>query len=60
MKDMRNTRNDWTTAYKKKEPLRLVALSDGLFATVLTLLALDLRVPETLSSSGGTIPIFMK
>ena len=31
------------------EPLRLVALSDGLFATVLTLLVLDLRLPDALS-----------
>ncbi len=57
---MRNTRNDPTTAHKKKEPLRLLALSDGLFATVLTLLVLDLRVPETVSFSGGTIHVFVK
>lgn len=38
-----------------KAPDRLLALSDGLFATVLTLLVLDLRIPEAISSSGGNI-----
>jgi len=38
-----------------KEPLRLIALSDGLFATVLTLLVLDLKVPETVAGASGTV-----
>ena len=37
------------------EPVRLVALSDGLFATVLTLLVLDLRLPGT-PAGGSTDP----
>ena len=43
-----------------KEPARLLALSDGLFATVLTVLVLDLRVPEALSVSGSSIDDFIK
>ena len=43
----------------KKEPARLLALSDGLFATVLTVLVLDLRAPNALSAS-GTIGDFIK
>ena len=38
-----------------KAPDRLLALSDGLFATVLTLLVLDLRIPEAINSSNGNI-----
>jgi uncharacterized membrane protein len=45
---------------KRKEPLRLVALSDGLFATVLTLLVLDLRIPDALNVSGGNPMTFIK
>ncbi len=43
-----------------KEPLRLIALSDGLFATVLTLLVLDLRGPDALDADGGNITVFVK
>jgi len=43
-----------------KEPLRLVALSDGLFATVLTLLVLDLRIPEVLNAGSGNMTTFFK
>ncbi|HTP02459.1 MAG TPA: TMEM175 family protein [Anaerolineales bacterium] len=43
-----------------KEPQRLVALSDGLFATVLTLLVLDLRIPDALVDQGGNIETFIK
>ena len=32
------------------QPLRLVALSDGVFATVLTLLVLDLKLPDLVQS----------
>ncbi len=39
----------------KKEPVRLIALSDGLFATVFTLLVLDLKIPEALNSHGGNV-----
>jgi uncharacterized membrane protein len=45
---------------RMKEPVRLIALSDGLFATVLTLLVLDLRVPETFNVTGNTIELFIK
>ena len=45
---------------QKREPLRLLALSDGLFATVLTLLVLDLRIPEALGSDGGSMTAFVK
>jgi uncharacterized membrane protein len=43
-----------------REPIRLLALSDGLFATVLTLLVLDLRLPETLSGPGLTPAGFLR
>jgi uncharacterized membrane protein len=43
-----------------REPLRLVALSDGLFATVLTLLVLDLRVPEALTADSGNVTTFIR
>ena len=43
-----------------KEPLRLIALSDGLFATVLTLLVLDLRIPEGLNVAGGNMTTFAR
>ena len=45
---------------REKETLRLIGLSDGLFATVLTLLVLDLRIPDVLGSSDGNINIFVK
>lgn len=45
---------------EKKEPLRLLALSDGLFATVLTLLVLDLRIPETLNVDGDGTAAFVR
>lgn len=38
----------------------MLALSDGLFATALTLLVLDLRIPEALSSSDGHPLVFVK
>jgi uncharacterized membrane protein len=43
-----------------KEPVRLVALSDGLFATVLTLLVLDLRIPDAVNASGVDQMAFVK
>lgn len=45
---------------KAKEPARLLALSDGLFATVLTLLVLDLRLPDAVSGSNGNMETFVK
>jgi uncharacterized membrane protein len=45
---------------QRKEPVRLIALSDGLFATVLTLLVLDLRLPDTLSAQTGNLTVFLK
>jgi uncharacterized membrane protein len=50
---MKETRVRKTPLTRGKEPLRLLALSDGLFATVLTLLVLDLRIPEALNTPGG-------
>jgi uncharacterized membrane protein len=35
------------------EPTRLIALSDGLFATVLTILVLDLKLPELAQSASN-------
>jgi TMEM175 potassium channel family protein len=49
-----------TEAAKIKEPLRLVALSDGLFATVLTLLVLDLRIPDAIHADPGGMAVFLK
>lgn len=43
-----------------KEPIRLVALSDGLFATVLTLLVLDLRIPDALNTNIVSTMAFVK
>ncbi len=37
-------------------PVRLISLSDGLFATVMTLLVLDLRTPASLGN-GGSDPV---
>ena len=44
----------------EKETRRLIGLSDGLFATVLTLLVLDLRIPDLLSSGDGNPNTFLK
>ena len=44
----------------KKEPIRLVSLSDGLFATVLTLLVLDLRIPDALGGQSGDPTAFLR
>ena len=41
-------------------PARLLALSDGLFATVLTLLVLDLRLPEAFSGQGLSPSDFLR
>ncbi len=51
---------DTPSSLRRKEPVRLVALSDGLFATVLTLLVLDLRLPDTLSAQTGDLTVFLK
>jgi uncharacterized membrane protein len=42
-----------TNLFPGKEPVRLLTLSDGLFATVLTLLVLDLRIPDALNAAGN-------
>jgi uncharacterized membrane protein len=49
-----------TSLDPEKETRRLIGLSDGLFATVLTLLVLDLRIPDVLSSSDGNPNTFLK
>jgi uncharacterized membrane protein len=38
----------------------MMALSDGLFATVLTLLVLDLRVPEAITADSGNMTAFIR
>ena len=58
MKSMR--KDGFEGASSRKESARLLALSDGLFATVLTVLVLDLRVPETLSTSASNIQDFIR
>jgi len=57
---MKSSRKDFEGEVERKEPGRLLALSDGLFATVLTVLVLDLRVPEAFSFSGSSIEDFIK
>ena len=57
---MKETRVRKTLFTREKEPLRLVALSDGLFATVLTLLVLDLRIPDGLNIAGGDMTSFIR
>ena len=49
-----------TEIAKREEPVRLVALSDGLFATVLTLLVLDLRIPDAIHAEAGGMAVFLK
>jgi len=44
---------------QERETSRLIALSDGLFATVLTLLVLDLRMPAEGTSAGVTIASYI-
>jgi uncharacterized membrane protein len=41
-----------------KEPVRLIALTDGLFATVLTILVLDIRLPQPQSSGSVLDTLF--
>jgi len=57
---MKEQRVRKTVIARAKEPARLLALSDGLFATVLTLLVLDLRIPEGLITAGGDITAFAR
>jgi uncharacterized membrane protein len=57
---MKANRDHKTTVTEGKEPVRLISLSDGLFATVLTLLVLDLRIPEALNVYGGNVSTFVK
>lgn len=45
---------------RRKEPARLLALSDGLFATVLTLLVLDLRIPDAVSGQAVNVHTFLQ
>jgi uncharacterized membrane protein len=47
-------------ATNEKASLRMIGLSDGLFATVLTLLVLDLRIPDALSSGYGNVNLFLQ
>ena len=57
MKEKRQQKPD---LMKENENLRLIGLSDGLFATVLILLVLDLRIPDVLSSGDGNIDTFIR
>ncbi len=52
MNDNQERNPDWAVG---REPLRGTNLSDGVFATVLTLLVLDLRIPGTLSAGNGNM-----
>jgi uncharacterized membrane protein len=47
---MKETRVRKTSSAQGNKPHRLVALSDGLFATELTLLVLDLRLPDAINT----------
>jgi uncharacterized membrane protein len=57
---MKTNQERTTIVTEGKEPVRLIALSDALFATVLTLLVLDLRIPEALNTDGGTSTAFVR
>jgi uncharacterized membrane protein len=57
MKDNRERKFNLTPG---KEPLRLIALSDGLFATVLTVLVLNLGIPQTLNAGSMNPMVFIK
>lgn len=57
---MKKAQDQITTVAEDKGPLRLIGLSDALFATVLTLLVLDLRIPETLTANGANVNTFVK
>src|SRR5512140_498479 len=57
---MKEKREPKTSLRRGKEPLRLLALSDGLFATVLTVLVLDLRIPDTLTVNTGNMAEYVK
>jgi uncharacterized membrane protein len=57
---MKNNRELKPIIAHGKEPLRLLALSDGVFATVLTLLVLDLRIPDALNVDGGNTITFIR
>jgi uncharacterized membrane protein len=57
MKTKREPKQDLT---KETRPVRLIGLSDGLFTTVLTLLVLDLRIPDALSAGNGDINTFVQ
>jgi uncharacterized membrane protein len=60
VKEISMRRREQTLSVGSKQPQRLVALSDGLFATVLTVLVLDLRNPDVLVAQGGAVPAFVK
>ena len=57
---MKENRTPRRIQRRAKEPARLLTLSDGLFATVLTLLVLDLRIPEALNAAGGNTTTFAR
>jgi uncharacterized membrane protein len=50
---MSNEQRPFSFQIEGDEPQRLLALSDGLFATVLTILVLDLKLPELAQSAGS-------
>jgi uncharacterized membrane protein len=61
MKDnMKAKHQQKSESINEKEPQRLIGLTDGLFATVLTLLVLDLRLPDALISGNWDLHTFLK
>jgi uncharacterized membrane protein len=58
--DVKVTMYRKTPLKEPRQPVRMLALSDGLFATVFTVLVLDLRIPEALSADGGEASSLVK
>lgn len=55
MENMEAAREPKFVKNTPQDPSRLIGLSDGVFATVLTLLVLDLRVPEIFNARAGDV-----
>jgi TMEM175 potassium channel family protein len=57
---MKAKRADKAGAKEGKGPARMLSLSDGLFATVFTVLVLDLRIPEAIRAGAGNESTLVK